>query len=135
MTRNILRWSLAAIYILAGVAHIAFPHPFLLITPQWVPFPPTIVLLTGACEIMGGIGLFSTSWRKPAAIMLALYAACVFPANVRHAVEGLDIPMIPNNWWYHGPRLALQPLLVWAPLYSCSIVSWPFGAGLPSKND
>jgi hypothetical protein len=45
--RTILRWLLAAIYLFAGVLHVATPHAFLMIVPGWVPFPHEVVLVTG----------------------------------------------------------------------------------------
>jgi uncharacterized membrane protein len=53
-----------------------------------------------------------------AGLMLAIYAVCVFPANIRHAFSGVDIAGWPLGWWYHGPRLALQPVLVWWGLWA-----------------
>jgi hypothetical protein len=45
-------------------------------------------------------------------VMLALYAVCVFPANIKHAIDSVQLPQLPTSWWYHAPRLALQPVLV-----------------------
>jgi uncharacterized membrane protein len=64
--------------------------------------------------------------------MLALYAAGVFPANIKHAVYNVQLPQLPSSWWYHAPRLALQPVLIWWALYSAQVVSWPF-ARRPSQ--
>jgi hypothetical protein len=60
--------------------------------------------------------------------MLALYALCVFPANIKHAVEGISVPGLPDTWWYHGPRLAAQPVLIWLALYAAQLIDWPFRA-------
>jgi uncharacterized membrane protein len=43
--------------------------------------------------------------------MLAPYAVCVFPANVKHAFKNVQLPQLPSSWWHHGPRLALQPVI------------------------
>jgi uncharacterized membrane protein len=115
---TIARSVLAVFYAVAGIAHLARPAPFLLIMPEIVPFPGTVVLVTGMLEIAGAIGLLLPGWRRLAGLMLAVYAACVFPANIRHALLGLDIAGWPLGWWYHGPRLALQPLLVWWALWA-----------------
>jgi uncharacterized membrane protein len=109
---------LAVFYAAAGIAHLAWPAPFLLIMPELVPFPETVVLVTGVLEIAGAIGLLLPRWRRPAGLMLAVYAVCVFPANIRHALLGPDIAGWPLDWWYHGPRLALQPVLVWWALWA-----------------
>jgi uncharacterized membrane protein len=123
--RKLLRYLLSAFYIAAGTFHILVPRPFTLITPDWVPHPFATVVFTGMCEIAGGVGLLIPGLRRAAGLMLALYAVCVFPANLKHAFEGMDVASIPNSWWYHGPRLALQPVLVWLPLYSTSLINWP----------
>ncbi|EMG51280.1 hypothetical protein WYI_22960 [Ochrobactrum sp. CDB2] len=83
------RWVLSAFYGLAGILHIVLPKPFLVITPAWVPEPETVIFLTGLCEIAGAAGLLVPRLRKAAAIGLALYAVCVFPANIKHAIDGL----------------------------------------------
>jgi uncharacterized membrane protein len=78
------------------VAHLTLTDKFLLIVPDWVPFPRAVVLLSGICELAGSIALASTRLRWLAGIMLALYAVCVFPANVKHALEGIQLPWCPT---------------------------------------
>ncbi|WP_338662434.1 DoxX family protein [Pararoseomonas sp. SCSIO 73927] len=124
--RDIFRLLLAALYFAAGIFHLATPDPFLLITPEWVPFPRQVILLTGLCEIAGAVGLMSGRLRRAAAIGLALYAVLVFPANVKHAIAGLPSGEVQLGWWYHVPRLALQPVIVWWALFAGGIVDWPF---------
>jgi uncharacterized membrane protein len=85
-----------------------------------------VILVTGFLEIAGAIGLLTRSWRRAAGIGLALYAICVFPANIKHALDGLPAGRIQLGWWYHGPRLALQPVLVWWALYAGEVIRWPF---------
>lgn len=123
--RHAMRLLMAVFYIGAGVLHLAAPDPFLLITPEWVPYPHAVIILTGLCEIAGGIGLLTARSRKAAGIMLALYAACVVPANIKHAVDGIAVPGLPQSWWYHGPRLAFQPVLIWWALFCTGVIDWP----------
>jgi hypothetical protein len=33
---------------------------------------------------------------------------------------------IPDSWWYHAPRLALQPVLAWWALFCVGAVDWPW---------
>jgi uncharacterized membrane protein len=123
--RAVMRWALAAFYMLAGILHLAIPDKFLLIVPDWVPLPYATVLFTGLCEIAGSFALLFRRTARLAAVMLALYAVCVFPANIKHAVEGIHVPGLPANWWYHGPRLAFQPVLVWWALFCVGLIDWP----------
>jgi uncharacterized membrane protein len=115
-----VRTLLAILYAVAGILHIALPAPFLSITPHWVPYPATVILVTGICEIAGAIGLFVPRFQKAAGIALALYAVAVFPANINHAMQDMSLASPVLGLWYHIPRLALQPVLVWAALFVTS---------------
>ena len=116
-TRSVMRWIMAAFYIAAGIGHLLRPEAFLPIVPDWVPLPREVLLVTGVCELAGAAALLTTRLRWIAGVMLALYALCVFPANIKHAIEHIVVPPIPDSWWYHGPRLALQPVLIWWALF------------------
>ncbi|WP_454759219.1 DoxX family protein [Caulobacter segnis] len=125
--RSLVRLLLAAIYAPFGVVHVVAPHGFLAIMPPGVPLPREVVIFTGLCEIAGAIGLLVPRTRRLAGIMLALYAVCVWPANIWHAFGGVAVPPLPSSWWYHGPRLLLlQPLFIWAPLWAAGVIDWPF---------
>jgi uncharacterized membrane protein len=119
------RFVLVALYAIAGFAHLLFPGVFLSITPDWVPFPATVIALTGLCELAGAIGLMTTRFRHLAGICLALYAVCVFPANIKHAIHDLGSTTATLGWWYHLPRLALQPAIFWWALFAGKVTRWP----------
>lgn len=69
--------------------------------------------------------------RKAAGIGLAFYAICVFPANIKHAIDSLGAATVsPWQWSYHLIRLPLQPYLVWLALFAGNIVVWPFRRGV-----
>lgn len=123
--RVALRWSLAVIYIAFGVVHLRSAPGFLAIMPAWVPYPLEVVLITGVCEILGGLGLLIPRLRWISGVMLALYAICVYPANLHHAFGQVDVGSLPSSWWYHGPRLAFQPVFVWWALFAGGVIDWP----------
>jgi uncharacterized membrane protein len=123
--RAIMRWILAALYVAAGFAHLAVPEKLLIITPTWVPFARQMIFATGIFEFASSIALLTEPLRYWAGIAMAAYAVCVWPANFKHAIEGVSLPFITNSWLYHGPRLALQPLIVWWALYSANVIDWP----------
>ena len=124
--RTVMRLTLVLIYLTAGVFHLTLPAPFLSITPTWVPFPHQVVFLTALCELAGALGLTLPSLRKAAGIGLALYAVAVFPANINHAMLDMSSSHPVLGWWYHIPRFALQPVLVWAALFASAWINWPF---------
>jgi uncharacterized membrane protein len=121
-----MRWLLAVIYAVAGVVHVSMPTVFLPIMPGWVPAPVQVILFTGMCELAGAAGLLIPRTRRLAGLMLGLYAVCVFPANIKHAMSGEMVFGLANSWLYHGPRLLAQPVLVWWALYAGGVTDWPF---------
>jgi uncharacterized membrane protein len=127
--RGALRYLLAAFYAYAGYRHVVGPEPFLQIMPGFVPYPEGVVLWTGVAEIAGAVALaqpFSLRLRQAGGIGLALYAVCVWPANVNHLL--MDLARPDGGWGmvYHGPRMLAQPLLIWLALWTGRVVNWPF---------
>ena len=124
--RAVLRWLLAAAFVAAGIGHFWAPDTLLAITPGWVPFPRQVIFLTGLFELAAAAALVTRPLRFWAGLALAIYAVCVWPANIKHAIEGIDVPSLPSSWWYHGPRLAFQPVIIWCALYAGGVIDWPF---------
>ena len=120
MIRAVLRWVLATFYFVAGVIHLVRPDPFLAIIPAWVPTPYFVVLFTGVAEIVGAIGLvqpFSKPLRQAAGWGLALYALCVWPANINHMIIDLARADSGLGLGYHIPRMFAQPVIIWLALW------------------
>ena len=129
MIRTVLRWVLAFFYAYAGYRHIVDPAPFLRIMPGAIPVPEAVVLITGIAELVGAAALiqpFSLRLRQAGGIGLALYALCVWPANVNHMLMDMRSP---DGGWgmaYHVPRMIAQPLLMWLALWVGQVIDWPF---------
>jgi len=119
--RQVARWLLVVFYALAGVGHLCFTAAMVRIVPAWVPQPRLVVIATGVCELVGAAALMTDRWRRAAGWALGAYALCVWPANVQHAIQdlsrGTGLPI-----WYHAPRLALQPLIIWWALWASRAV-------------
>jgi len=109
---NFARSTLAPLYGLAGVIHLAKPALFLSVMPAWVLHPEAVITITGVAELAGAIGLFVGRTRRLAGAMLALYAVCVYPANILHAVHDLSTGT-GLGMFYHYPRLFAQPFICW----------------------
>jgi uncharacterized membrane protein len=123
--RAIMRWVLAVFYVAAGIAHLMAPAELIAITPSWVPLAPQVIFITGLCEFAGAIALVTKPLRWWAGVALAAYAICVWPANFKHAIDHIQLPHFTSSWFYHGPRLAFQPVLVWWALFSAEVIDWP----------
>lgn len=127
--RTAARIVLATVFLGAGVLHLMVPGPFVRITPHWVPDPALVVAVTGIAELLGAAGLMIPRLRVVAGWALALYCVCVYPANIQHAMDGLASGPslgVHLGWAYHGPRLLLQPVIVWWCLWASTAIDWPF---------
>lgn len=110
---RVLLWILAAIFTIAGAMHFIAPDSYTRIVPRWLPVPKILVYVSGAFELLGGLGLLVRPLRKVAAWGLITLLVAVFPANIQmlqsaHAAGA-------SGWaqlilWL---RLPLQPLLMW----------------------
>lgn len=118
----------AVALLLAGSDHLRNPGRYLPMLPGFVPWPSRTVAFTGLCEIAGAIGLLLPQTRMLAGWALALYFVCVFPANVRNALQGLEAAHLPSAQWYYWFRLPFQPLAIWWALLAGGAIRWPFQA-------
>lgn len=108
--------------------HLTRPEPFLGIMPEAVPWPEHVVFWTGVAELAGAAGLvqpWSAVVRRWAGIGLALYALCVWPANINHFA--LDMAKADGGLGlaYHVPRMMAQPLVIWLALWAGGATDWP----------
>ena len=116
--KTALRFLLAGAMVVVGVLHFVNPAGFVRIVPAYLPAPLTLVLISGAAEIAGGLGLLVPRTRRLAAWgLVALYLA-VFPANLNMALHQIplgDAPIAPDKVWLLWLRLPFQALFIaWA---------------------
>ena len=102
----------AVFYIVAGALHFINPAPYLRIMPPYIPWRAAMVGISGAFEILGGLGLLAPATRRTAAWGLVALLIAVFPANLymaMHPVEAGAAGIAPVLRW---GRLPLQALLI-----------------------
>src|SRR5688572_4781055 len=104
----VLRCVLAAAFIFMGVAHFlpAVQRTMTAMIPprmRWrgVLNPRNLVIITGACEIAGGVGLVYPPTSLVAAACLVVFLVAVFPANAYAAAHPerfgrVAIPLVPR---------------------------------------
>lgn len=109
---------LALMFVGIGVAHFATTRYFAEIMPPYLPAHALLIYVSGACEILGGIGLLSTTTRRLARWGLIALLMAVFPANVQMAIDF-------DRWGAFGiPRWALYARL---PL-QVALIAWVYRA-------
>ncbi len=96
-------------FLIGGVAHFVATELEMSIVPPGVPWPRAVVLVSGACELVGAAGLLWGRSRRVAGIGLFLLTLAVTPAHfymLQHP-ERFDVPL-----WALVMRLPLQVLLL-----------------------
>ena len=105
---TVLRILLAVVFIIAGISHFApsVQRTMAAMIPPRLRFtgwrsPRNLVIFTGVCEILGGIGLLVPATRVTSGVALAVFLVAVFPANAfaaRHKERfgAVAIPLIPR---------------------------------------
>ena len=107
--RSIGRIFLSLFFIYAGVMHFVRPKNFIKIMPE-LPYKREIVYVSGAFEILGGLGLMVPPARKAAGFGLIALLWAVFPANINMAINNINFGFVPT--WVLWGRLPLQFLMM-----------------------
>jgi len=112
-------YLLAGLFVVAGIAHFVRPQLFVRIVPPYLPAPLLLVYVSGAFEVLGGLGLLVPGTRVLAGWGLIALLIAVFPANVHMALYPEAFPHIPA--WGLYARLPLQFVLMgWVYWAACA---------------
>jgi uncharacterized membrane protein len=126
--QNISRIALGLMLVTAGILHLTIArHDFQAQVPTWLPMnPDTVVVESGVVEMLLGISLFVSRYKRLFGFLAAIFFICIFPGNISQYTHhrtafGLDTDA------KRLFRLFFQPLLVaWA--------LWATGALRKSRN-
>jgi uncharacterized membrane protein len=105
---------LAAVFLIAGVLHFAIPGSYARIMPPWLPHPRALVLLSGAFQVAGGLGVLHPRTRRAAGWGLILLLLAVWPANFQML----------HNARASGAPAAAQALLVLRLPLQLLLIGW-----------
>lgn len=113
------RLLLAAMLLVAGVAHFAAVDEFLGQVPTFLPAREAIVIGSGVLELGLGVSLLVLRGRGLALLgwVIALFFIAVFPGNVWQAINDSDSFGLDTDS-ARLLRLPFQPLLVLLALWS-----------------
>ncbi|HEX2205680.1 MAG TPA: DoxX family membrane protein [Longimicrobium sp.] len=116
---------LAVIFVAAGTLHFVVPGEYERIMPPYLPLHRALVLLSGACEIAGGLGLLLERTRRAAGVGLVLLLVAVWPANVQMLLSARAAGASP-----------LAEALLWARLpLQLLVIAWVWRASHPRAED
>ena len=108
--RRVSRLVLCAFFVLAGLNHFVSPEVYRPIMPPYLPFPDTLILLSGGLEVALGLLIVFPRTRAFAAAGLVLLLVAVFPANLQMALTAERFPLFQS--WHLWARLPLQLVLI-----------------------
>lgn len=133
--RDAMRFGAVGAFLFTGVDH------FISVDVRYLPMMPAffgglarpLVLVTGAAEIAGAIGLLVPlsayrrlglpNLRHAAGIALAVMLAFLVIANINVALKGVGVDGLPFARWYFWARPAFQPLIIIWVLYAAGVTS------------
>ena len=111
------RFVMGLLYVGAGAAHFVLTRFYVNIMPDYLPAHRELVLLSGAAEIAGGVGVMFRPTQRSAAWGIVLLLIAVMPANIWMVQHPERYPGTPL--WAMWLRLPLQlPLIWWAWRYT-----------------
>ncbi len=121
--RKVFLGLASLLYIGAGVLHFLKTDIYMKIMPPYIPWPRAMVLVSGAAEVAGGIGLLIPGLRRPAAWGLVALLIAVFPANYYMAANNIQVSRTAIPQAFLWARLPLQALLIWWVLWCTQTVA------------
>jgi uncharacterized membrane protein len=86
------RWLLALFFVSAGVLHFVFMPNYVSVMPPWLPWQGALVIISGLCEIAGGLGVLWSVTRRWAGYGLIALCVAVLPANVQMLLDAQAAP-------------------------------------------
>lgn len=116
-------WRVAGIafvfawFLLGGIAHFSLTGAEMRIVPPYVPWPRTVVLISGVFELLGAAGLLWWQTRRAAGIGLFALTLAVSPAHI-YMLQQPELFGV--AYWLLIARLpvqvALLALIVWSTI-------------------
>jgi uncharacterized membrane protein len=105
-------YLIGALFVAAGALHFVVPRPYEAIVPPYLPSPKVLVAISGACEILGGLGVVVPATRRFSGWGLVALLLAIFPANVYMAVDSERFrslaPAWALIWWIYRSCIAVE---------------------------
>ena len=111
MSSSFSRTVTGLVFVGAGALHFVAPGTYERIMPPYLPLHRELVYLSGAAEVLGGLGLLAERTRAAAGVGLILLLVAVLPANVQMLIDARAAGR--PSWWLAllWLRLPLQGVL------------------------
>jgi len=109
----VMKYLLAAFYLIAGVNHFVHPQFYLRIMPPYLPSPLFLQYVAGFFEVLLGAMVLIPKYTRLAAWGLIILLIAIFPANIHMAIHHELYPDFSSTFLWI--RLPLQLIFIaWA---------------------
>jgi uncharacterized membrane protein len=99
-------------FVLAGLLHFLQPARYDAMIPPFLPAPRLWTLLSGAAQVLCGLGLLTPRFRRTAAWATVALLFAILPANIHVALTGGSVEGMPQSRGYYLARVPFQLLYV-----------------------
>lgn len=114
------RYILAGLFLITGILHFIKPQIFVKIMPEYIPFHLAMVYISGAAEMLGGLGILFERTQAWAGCGLILLLIAVFPANINMSIQSVQKSGYSSLFSLATiARLPLQIVLIYWVYWAC----------------
>tara|TARA_B100000579_G_scaffold416113_1_gene411343 strand:- start:116 stop:523 length:408 start_codon:yes stop_codon:yes gene_type:complete len=115
--KHILSIILGIFFINVGIGHFVEPEWFEPIVPAILGDPTFWVLLTGAMEIILGVGIIIPQSRKYSGLLMTFFLIAIYWANLNMWINNVPLDGKTFATIWHIIRLLLQILMILVALW------------------
>jgi len=107
------RIAMSFMLIFTAIGHFIFADGMAMMIPDFIPFKKEVVYFTGIVEIAAALGLHFPKLRVLTAWLLILFFILILPANIKAAINRIDIQKASNDGnglnylWFRVPEQIL----------------------------
>ena len=118
------RAALALFMVAAGVLHFAATGAYVRIMPDYLPWHRELVYLSGAFQILFGLGLLWRKTRQAAGLCIILLFLAVLPANINMALRDIQ-----------PASFQIPAFLLWARVpFQFVLIYWAWRVSRPASS-
>lgn len=114
LAKKITGIVLALFLIFSGIGHFFMPELYFPMIPDFLP-KEVVNMLTGAVELLLGIGVFIPKYRRQALLGICLLMVVFLPVHIWDALK--ETPAIGSKT-VATVRIGIQFVLIYLPLYA-----------------
>lgn len=112
--KSIFPKVISVLFILAGLNHFLSPEFYLPLIPSYLPFPTLLNGISGILEVVIGILIWTSTYRRLGGLALATLMILFIPAHIHFIQIGHCIPdgLCVDPWLGWVRLLVIQPALI-----------------------